>query len=109
MYLNPNKKNCLTNVLLFARRCCKFGFWPCSFAEFSMIHTAYCISYSVGTSHYQDVNCIIGPCLDYVHNYLNGLESLKTCSHGIVWAGYNIHVNEKTKKLATEIYFLKDG
>jgi hypothetical protein len=37
MYQNPNKKNYLTNVLLFARRCNKFGFWPCSFAEFSMI------------------------------------------------------------------------
>jgi predicted AAA+ superfamily ATPase len=45
MYLNPNKKNCLTNVLLFARRCNKFDFYPCSFSEFSMIHTVYCMVY----------------------------------------------------------------
>jgi hypothetical protein len=48
MYLNPNKKIYLTNVLSFARRCNKFGFWPSSFEEFSMIHTVYGICYSIG-------------------------------------------------------------
>jgi hypothetical protein len=50
MYLSPNTKSYLTNVLLFARRCKKFGFWPCSFAEFSMIRKVYCICYSIASS-----------------------------------------------------------
>jgi hypothetical protein len=50
MYLNTNKKNYLTNVLLFARRCNKFVFWPCKCSEFPMIHPVYLICYSVAVN-----------------------------------------------------------